>query len=802
MSDEAVKKTEDEKEDKGKLTGQKLEDFLTKVKKRLKQGIEAYSDDRSAAAEDLRFLGGEQWDEEEKKRRKARQRPMLTLNMLPEKVDRVVGDMRQNRARVKIRPFSSDANIDVARIREGIIRSIEYNSNAPAIYDYAGGRMAECGFGTWRYLTRYCEDNPFVQEIYMSLIKNSFTVIIDPSAREPNKSDAKWAFIISKMSKDAFDTTYPKHKAIDVSMEVGEGSEDEHWYEKDLVIVCEYYEVELETKTKCLMSDGIVLDKKEAEEKIEKWKKEQEQGSLAPGGITSPILLPTAQGTPPNIGTMGIKPPGSGPAMASPGGPIPGPGTGTPPPLPVGGTGTQPQSPMGMPVPSAPVKSPTPEPKILDTKDTKVPKVLHYVVNAVEVLEGPKRVPGKYIPIVEATGKERDIEGKTSVRGIIRDAKDPMRLVNYWNTSAAELVALAPKAPWIGTAKQFEGYEEDYANANIDSFPFLKYNPDPKAQGAPQRNHAGDPPVAVFTQISIAERNLNTIVGVGADLREAAPDASQKALIQRQKPAELSTFVFVDNLAQAIAYGGKIMNEMIPEVYDTERDVNIKELDETETFLPINMSVEEALKLVESNPDRYRGMEAAKIRSVLLQKGKDHKFNDIGIGKYSVVVDLGPSYATQRQESADNFIKLAQTYPKLWDTHGDLIVENLDIAGANKFAARYRKVIPPRLLELKPGETPPPPPPIPPQMQLMMEKTNTEKIKQQKEQLKTRVEMIRLYKETKETDKELRNEILKVLKELHAPNHFADSIIKQPGAGGAEAPQMPMGAPGGQENGQ
>jgi hypothetical protein len=419
---------------------------------------------------------------------------------------------------------------------------------------------------------------------------------------------------------------------------------------------------------------------------------------------------------------------------------------------------------------------PPPKPEILKSRDIQSTKVVQYKLTAIDIISGPNRVPGKYIPIVEITGKERDIEGETKVRGLIRDAKDPQRLVNYWNTSAAETVAMAPKAPWIGTAKQFEGYEEDYANANIDNIPFLKYNPDVKAQGPPQRNRPAEPPVAVFTQISIAEKNLNMVTG-NEGLREAAPDASSRALIQRQKPVELSTFTFIDNLAQGICFGGKIMNAMIPEVYDTERDANIRMEDDTDTFVPINTTAEAAVKLLMKNPERYRGMNASKIRKAILQKGLDSKFNDIGVGKYSVIVDLGPSYATQRQESADNFVKLVQTAPELWKVAGDLVVENLDINGAQKLAARLKKTLPPRLLELKPGEQPMPPPPVPPQIQMLMAKTETEKIKQQKELLRTKVEMIRLYKETKETDKGLRDEILKVLEQLHAPEHFADSVV-------------------------
>jgi len=751
--------------------------FLDKVMKRLKKAFKAYGNNLHEAIEDLRFLNGDQWDEDEKKRRKSRKQPMLTINMLPEKVDRVVGDIRQNRARIKIRTADINADPNIAAIREGIIRGIEYDSNAAAIYDYTGGRVAECGHGAWRYLTRWCEDNPFVQEIYMSLIKNSFTVLLDPAAKEPNKSDAKWGFILSKMSREEFEDTYPKANVPSESFnEVGEGLDKERWWDGETLTIAEYFEIQEEDKVKCLMADGSVIDEEEANKRVEEWKSKKDKIELfykSANTLTpqmqqqqpQPIPIPTSN-TPGNqdmsISKGGVHPPvqAATPVFRTP-----------PPPTP---NSQQQQQPQGGVIIDLP-----PEPKILRHKNTKATKVVQYVVTAVDIISGPNPVPGKYIPIVEVTGKERDIEGETIVRGIVRDAKDPQRLVNYWNTAGSETVALAPKVPWVGTAKQFEGYEEDYANANIDSLPFLKYNPDPKAPGPPQRLGAGEPPMAIFSQISIAEKNLDRVTG-GFELREAAPDASSKALIQRQKPTELSTFTYIDNLAQAICYGGKIINEMIPEVYDTERDVSVRNEDETETFVPINTTAENAARLIEKYPHRYIGMNASMIRKAILGNGIDNKFNSIGIGKYKVIVDLGPSYATQRQEAADNFVKLVQTAPELWKIAGDLIVENLDVAGSQKLANRIRKTMNPKFLELKPGEAPPPPPPTPPALQLLMEKGQTEKIKQNKELLKTRVEMIKLYKETKETDVELRNEILKTIKELYAPEHYADSVLEHP----------------------
>jgi hypothetical protein len=105
-------------------------------------------------------------------------------------------------------------------------------------------------------------------------------------------------------------------------------------------------------------------------------------------------------------------------------------------------------------------------------------------------------------------------------------------------------------------------------------------------------------------------------------------------------------------------------------------------------------------------------------------------------------------------------MRIIQSYPQLMQIAGDLIVGNMDFKDADKLARRLAKTIPPGIKEVNPDE-PPAPAPVPsPQQQLLLQKAQTEQIRQQKEQVKTQVELIKLYKETKETDDAIRQEIL------------------------------------------
>ena len=64
---------------------------------------------------------------------------------------------------------------------------------------------------------------------------------------------------------------------------------------------------------------------------------------------------------------------------------------------------------------------------------------------------------GRFIPIVPVYGDEViDEQGKRHFRSLIRDARSAQEMYNYWRTTTTELVALAPKAPWIGEEGAFD----------------------------------------------------------------------------------------------------------------------------------------------------------------------------------------------------------------------------------------------------------------------------------------------------------------------------------------------------------
>ena len=251
-----------------KTADEKIQDFLSACKKKLKKDILADDHNRKEALECLKMLNGENhWDSKEVTRRKLEGRPCLKVPLFPSFVNQVVGEMLHNRARAKIKPGDHRSSPHIAKIRSGIIANAEYRSNGEDIYMTAGKSQVACGYGAWRINTRYCEENPFIQEFYMESIPNPFMVYLDSKRKDEAGADAKHGFIISKMSTEEFEEEWPNAEHPNDTIRTGAGTKDELFFDKDNVTVCEYFCIKNKSVKMCLMEDGSVITKEEAEKK-------------------------------------------------------------------------------------------------------------------------------------------------------------------------------------------------------------------------------------------------------------------------------------------------------------------------------------------------------------------------------------------------------------------------------------------------------------------------------------------------------------------------------------------------------
>jgi len=587
-------------------------DTLDEMRSRYTMAIAAFSDSREDELDDLRFMAGSpdnqwQWPADVLATRGAVQgqtinaRPCLTINKLPQHVRQVTNEQRQNRPSGKVIPADDKADVEVAAIYDGMVRHIEYMSDADVAYDTACENQVTYGEGYIRVLTEYCDEDSFDQDLRIGRVRNSFSVYMDPMSQDPTGADAEWCFITQDITKQEYEREYPDAAPLSSILASGVGDQYlSQWLTEDTIRIAEYFY----------------------------YKHEDATLNLYPGNQSFFDGSPEDK----NMKEMGLKP----------------------------------------------IKS-----RRVDRK-----KVMWMKTNGFESLE-EREWAGKWIPVVRVIGNEFEVEGQIYISGLVRNAKDAQRMYNYWTSQEAEMLALAPKAPFIGYGGQFEGYEMQWKTANTTNWPYLEVNPDvTDGMGAvlplPQRAAPPLPQTGLIQAKMGASDDIKSTTGqYDSSLGATSNERSGRAILAREKQGDTGTYHYVDNLARAIRHITRQLVDMIPKIYDTERIARIVGLDGEVDMVKINPQ--------QPNPvNEIRDVNTG----VLIEK-----IYNPGVGRYDVVVTTGPSYMTKRQEAMDAMSQILQGNPQLWSVAGDLFVKNMDWPGSEELAARLAKTIDPKLLE-------------------------------------------------------------------------------------------------------
>jgi hypothetical protein len=323
---------------------------------------------------------------------------------------------------------------------------------------------------------------------------------------------------------------------------------------------------------------------------------------------------------------------------------------------------------------------------IVDQRPTRTKKVTQYLITGCEVLE-KNDWAGKYIPIVPVYGDEVVIDGERHLISLIRFAKDPQQMLNYWRTTSTELVALAPKAPWVGAVGQFST-DTRWATANTETHQYLEYDAvdvNGTLMPPPQRQPFAGVPAGALQEAMNASDDMKSIMGLyDASLGAVSNETSGRAILARQREGDVSTFNFTDNLSRAIRHAGRILCDLIPKVYSTPRIIRVINEDNTNESIPING--------MQPTPEQIREQreKQAEMRAI-------GRVYSLTTGKYDVTCEAGPSYTTRREESAVQMMEFVRVFPQAAPFIGDLLAKNLDWMGAEQIAERLREMLPPQL---------------------------------------------------------------------------------------------------------
>lgn len=354
-------------------------------------------------------------------------------------------------------------------------------------------------------------------------------------------------------------------------------------------------------------------------------------------------------------------------------------------------------------------------------RDCEGKKVRSSLLSAVDVLEAEEDWLGAHIPIITTIGGEIPLDTKVVRFGLIRFARDPQQLYNYARSAAAEAIGLAPKSPYLLTTKMISRYVAMWNSHNTTQRPYLVYDPDEAVPAGPQRLHPPETPVAFYEEQKIASEDMKATTGIyDASLGARGNETSGVAINARDRQGDTATAHFQSNLVTSMMHCGRVMIDLIPKVYDTERTERIMGEDDTEEFKPIN-------------------------HVVLSDRGEPILLNDLSQGRYEVRPRTGPSYTTKRLEAGDSMLAFAQAVPNAAALIGDLIAKNMDWPGADEIAERLKRMLPPQALgdeDKKDGEEETPEAMAAKQAADTMAKLQAEQVQLQMREQKAKIEKI------------------------------------------------------------
>jgi hypothetical protein len=502
---------------------------------------EAWKKAKEERAIDIRYLQGDPWDPKDKKAREDDGRPAINHDELNQYVNAAVNNVRQNKRAIKVSPDGNGATEKTADLQEALVRTIQKNSKAPAVFCATFQNMIEGGYGSLRVSRKYKDKRSFEQVITIKGIPNPDSVLHDPDCIEPDWSDQRACFVLDPMSDDEFKRRWPRAKKQDFTQE--DMRVAPQWLADKKVLVAEYWHVEREEKKIYLLASGETVDELPLHRKSvkERWQ------------------------------------------------------------------------------------------EVLTLYQT--------FTNGVEILECNEELC-ELIPIIPMIGLERwydDGAGpKREINSMIRLARDPQMSHAYLCSQEMEEAGLTPKTPYVGYTGQFETDKDSWET--VTKKPHGYVQADPTVDGVTgqvlplPRREAFTPNFQAYEVAKDSTRRaVQAAMGI-APLPTAAQRNNEKSGVALEKITEaqnLGSYHFIDSFDRALDYAGKVILSWIPFVYDSEREVALRQPDDSHQIVTLNSETPQI------NP----------------KTGEAETFNT-DEGDHTPDVSTGPSYQSQQEDAA------------------------------------------------------------------------------------------------------------------------------------------------------
>ena len=265
-----------------------------------------------------------------------------------------------------------------------------------------------------------------------------------------------------------------------------------------------------------------------------------------------------------------------------------------------------------------------------------------YIGSGSEIL-AEYRIPGENIPVVPYYGERAFVEGEEYYEGITRLAKDPQRLRNFQMSYLADIVSRSPRPKPIFNPEQIQGFEDMYDEAGSDNnYPYLLQNSkdangNPLPIGPVAQMPEQTMPQALVASIGLSREAVEDVANPGLPQDIADPDVSGKAVLALQNRVDQQSIVYQQNMKHAKRRDGEIYASMAREIYDQPRKILIS--------LPDGENIE--AEVMQQAFDK--------------ETGEMVTLNDLSNAEFEVYSDIGPSYATKKEQTLEMLSQLIES---------------------------------------------------------------------------------------------------------------------------------------------
>lgn len=529
---------------------QRLQDVHEEAKTRFAIIQSSQHAERMQCLQDRRFysIAGAQW--EGSLQTQFANKPQFEVNKVALAIQRIFTEYRNNRISVSFTSKHGDKADQLADICAGLYRADEQDSCAEEAYDNAFEEAVGGGFGAWELRPEYEDDedpdNEQQRIRFVPIFDADSSVFFNLDAKRQDKSDAKYCFVLTSMTPDAYEEAYGDNPS---SWPKTVSQTEFDWATSDVVYVARYYCIE-EVNRQLVTFEAI----------------DGSEFKLFEDEITDDMRQEMDA-----TGTIEIR-----------------------------------------------------------RRRVKSKKVHLYTMSGGSILEDHGYIAGKHIPVIPVFGKRWYIDNIERCSGHVRNAKDAQRLKNMQLSKLGEISSLSSYRKPILTPEQVAGHQETWATDNIKNYPYLLLNPIVGPDGSVQPQgpigyvEPPDIPPTLAALLQVSEQDIRDLLGNQEQGDKVVSNISGKVIEMVQQRLDMQSFLYLSNMAKAVRRCGEVWLHMAREIY-VEPDRKMKAI-----------SAQNDVSMVELQ------------RNVLNNQGVPVVENDLTNAHLDVVVDVGPSFTSQR----------------------------------------------------------------------------------------------------------------------------------------------------------